>query len=69
MYVRVARILGFVDARLAAMGSVREQVSEQIRGRVRALLRDALGTDAVAQLTTEGAAMTEEQAVEEALAI
>ncbi|MFY9886565.1 MAG: hypothetical protein WAL67_04145 [Candidatus Cybelea sp.] len=68
-YVRAARILGFVDARLAAMGSIREQVSQQMRSRVRALLRNALGTDAVVQLMTEGAAMTEEQTVEEALII
>jgi predicted ATPase/DNA-binding XRE family transcriptional regulator len=68
-YVRAARILGFVDARLAAMGSIREQVSQQMRSRVSALLRNALGTDAVVQLMTEGAAMTEEQTVEEALII
>jgi hypothetical protein len=36
-------------------------------GRVISALRESLGADAVARLMAEGASMTEEQAVEEAL--
>jgi predicted ATPase len=73
VYVRVARIYGFVDARLAAMGSARRWMDspeqEPYYHRALAVLRDALGGDTVAKLTAEGAAITEERAVEETLAI
>ena len=68
-YVRAARILGFVDARLAALGSGRFTVQEQEYDRVLAVLRDAMGAELVANLMADGAAMTEDQAVEEALAV
>jgi hypothetical protein len=73
VYVRVARIYGFVDARLAAMGSARRWMDspeqEPYYHRALAVLRDALGDDTVAKLVAEGAAITEEQAVEEALTL
>ena len=67
--VQSARVLGFIDARLAAMGSGREDGEQHEYDRALAVLREALGANAVAKLITEGAALTEEQAVEEALTI
>jgi predicted ATPase/transcriptional regulator with XRE-family HTH domain len=62
-YARAARTLGFVDARLAAMGSARMYIHELEYGRALASLRDALGPDRAALLMAEGAAMTEELVV------
>ena len=62
-YEQAARILGFVDARLAAMGSARAE-EQQEYDRVLNLLGDAVGADALGKLMAAGAAMTEEQAVE-----
>ncbi len=62
-----ARILGFVDAQLAAMGSAQLITQEQEYERVRQTLRDALKPDTLKHLTVVGAAMTQRQAVEEAL--
>ena len=61
--IRAARTLGFVDARLGALGS------STLFGRSRAVaaLRRALGAEALADLMTEGATMTEDEAVEAAL--
>ena len=64
-YAQAARILGFVDARLVAMGSPRPE-GDQEYDQALAVLRNALGAEAVAKLMAEGAAMTEEQAVGEA---
>jgi predicted ATPase/transcriptional regulator with XRE-family HTH domain len=64
-----ARILGFVDARLAALTSARYEWVQPQHDQALAALHDALGTDAVASLFAEGARMTENQAVEAALAI
>ncbi|MGB8910551.1 MAG: helix-turn-helix domain-containing protein [Candidatus Cybelea sp.] len=66
-YARAARAFGFADARRAAAETPRESDEQQDYARALALLRDALGTDALARLIAEGAAMTEEQAVEETL--
>jgi predicted ATPase/transcriptional regulator with XRE-family HTH domain len=68
-HVRAARILGFVNARLARiMGSGRRDRDQQPEyDRVLAVLRGALSADVVAKLMAAGSAMTEEQAVEEAL--
>jgi predicted ATPase/transcriptional regulator with XRE-family HTH domain len=65
-YAQAARILGFVDARLQAIGSARMYIYEQGYDRALAGLREALGADAMAGFMAEGATMTEEQAVEEA---
>jgi len=62
-YAHAARILGFVDARIAAMGSARDYVGQQEYDRVLAVLRSAMGADAVENLMSEGEAMTEEQAL------
>ncbi len=65
--VRAVRILGFVDARLAAMGAARLNNQEQ-REYDRALtaLRTALGAEAVTARLAEGAAMSEKEAVAQA---
>jgi predicted ATPase/transcriptional regulator with XRE-family HTH domain len=68
-YVQAARILGFVDARIAAMGSARDYLAQQEYDRVLAVLRSAMGTDSVANLMSQGEAMTEEQAMKQALAL
>lgn len=54
---------------LAALASVRYEWVQPQYDQVLAALHDALGTDAVASLLVEGARMTENQAVEAALAI
>ena len=67
-YLRAGRLLGFVNAHL--MGSVRHQRDEQPEYDLAlSVLRNALGADSVASLLTEGAAMTEEQAVALALVV
>jgi predicted ATPase/transcriptional regulator with XRE-family HTH domain len=67
-YLRAGRLLGFAHARL--MGSARHQRDEQPEyDQALSVLHNALGTDAVASLLAEGATMTEEQAVELALAV
>ena len=62
-----ARILGFCDAQLGETIGFRHfsNVDRQY-GPVISALRESLGADAVAKLMAEGAAMTEEQAVEAA---
>jgi len=65
-YTQAARIFGFVDARLQAIGSARMYIYEQGHDRAVAGLREAIGADAMTRFMAEGATMTEEQAVEEA---
>jgi hypothetical protein len=50
------------------MGAARQPAEQLIYDRALVALHRTLGADAVAKLMSEGAAMTEEQAVEEALA-
>ena len=68
-YAKAARILGFVDARLAAiLGSGRRDRDQQPEyNRSLAVLCGALGSVVVAELMAAGSAMTEDQVVEEAL--
>lgn len=66
---RASRLLGFVDARLAALGSAQEPIHQQERDRALAALQEELGTESVAKLTAEGATIDEGQASEEAFAI
>jgi predicted ATPase/DNA-binding XRE family transcriptional regulator len=62
---RAARILGFVDARLAAMGSTRIITLQPEYDRVMAALRDAVGPDELVRIMAAGAAMSEEQVFRE----
>jgi tetratricopeptide (TPR) repeat protein len=66
-YARAARILGFVNARIAAMGSARNYVGQQEYDRVINVLRSAIGANVLANLISEGETMSEEQGVKEAL--
>jgi len=65
---RAARLLGYVDERLSALGALREFTEEQEAARVRTVLRKSLGADEVARLMAEGRTWTEERALDEALA-
>ncbi|MFZ0031973.1 MAG: helix-turn-helix domain-containing protein [Candidatus Cybelea sp.] len=72
-FVRAARLYGFVNARLAAIGSARRWLDspedEPLYHRGLAIMRDALGGEAVEKLMVEGATLTEELAVAEARTI
>ncbi len=65
-YEKAARILGFVGARLAAVGSSLDDEFRAERDRALLILREALGADAVVSHMAEGTAMNEEYAFEEA---
>jgi predicted ATPase/DNA-binding XRE family transcriptional regulator len=62
-----ARVLGFVDARLLAMGSERLLTEQQEYNRAHAALADAIGASALADAMATGATLTQESAVEVAL--
>jgi predicted ATPase/DNA-binding XRE family transcriptional regulator len=66
-YARAARLIGFVDARLADVGSPRTPADQREYDRALAILRGAMGSDELASFINAGAAMSEEQAVDEAL--
>ncbi len=66
---QAGRILGFSDARIAKMGSVLRVDERPMYDRALIALREAVGADMAARLVAEGAAMPEEQAVEEALGL
>lgn len=66
---RPARLLGFVDARLAALEVLREYIEQQEYDKILAALRNALSEDQLAQLMDEGRAWSEDQAVAEAMLI
>jgi predicted ATPase len=61
---QAARILGFVDARLAASGSERMLIERREYDRILAVLREELGAEATEQLMNAGAMMSSEQVVE-----
>jgi len=64
---KTAQLLGFVDARFKALGSVRQYTSQPQYDRALVALREAVGDDELTKLMAEGAELTEEQAVEAAL--
>jgi tetratricopeptide (TPR) repeat protein len=64
---RGAVVFGFVDARFADLGSPRETFDRQEYERALAALRGSIGPNQLAKLMNEGATMSEEQAVNEAL--
>jgi predicted ATPase/transcriptional regulator with XRE-family HTH domain len=67
-YARAARLIGFVNARLADIGSPRMAADRREYDRVLAALLSTMGSDELASFMNTGAAMTEEQAIDEALA-
>jgi predicted ATPase/DNA-binding XRE family transcriptional regulator len=66
-HTQAAIVLGFVDTRLAALGSERMLTERQEYERVLDVLRDATSPKALADAMTSGAAVTQERAVEMAL--
>jgi predicted ATPase/DNA-binding XRE family transcriptional regulator len=69
LFERAARILGYVDARVDALGSPRDEIEAVQYERVCTMLRDALGGGRFAELGAAGALMTEDRAVEQALTL
>ena len=67
--MKAARILGFVDARLASLETVREYTEQKEYEKLFALLGTALGVDQRDALIKEGANWVEALAVAEALAV
>ena len=66
---RAAQLLGYVDAQYAALGLQREPTERQGYDKLMVALREALSDDEIAILGAEGAAWSEDQAVEEALKV
>jgi predicted ATPase/class 3 adenylate cyclase len=68
-HARVARLLGYVDARLAALEALREYTEQQEYDKMLLALRDTLGADECAKLMAEGSTWSEDHAVAEAMLI
>ncbi|MGB7049455.1 MAG: helix-turn-helix domain-containing protein [Candidatus Cybelea sp.] len=68
VYARAARRFGFVNARFANLGSPRQLMDQREYERALAVLRSAIRFDELASFTKAGEAMSEEQAIDEALA-
>ena len=66
---RGARLLGYADARLAELESLREFTEQQEYEKMLALLRAVFDADEVEQLLREGSDWSEDQAVAEAMLI
>jgi hypothetical protein len=68
-HVRAARVLGFVDARLAILGAPRQYTEQQEHERATSVLRTAFVQDELDVLIRVGASMTDDQAIDEALIV
>ncbi|MGB8909657.1 MAG: adenylate/guanylate cyclase domain-containing protein [Candidatus Cybelea sp.] len=66
---RGAQLLGYVDVQYAALGMHRDPTEKWGYDKLMAALHEALGANEIAQLAAEGAAWSEDQAVEEALKV
>jgi len=66
---RAAQLLGHVDAQYAALGLQREPTEQWGYDKLMSALREQLDEDEIARLAAEGAAWSEDQAVEEALKV
>jgi predicted ATPase len=64
-HARTARILGFVDGRLAQLKISQEVSGQKEYDHVMSILQDTLGIDQARQLVAVGTTMTERQAVDE----
>jgi predicted ATPase/transcriptional regulator with XRE-family HTH domain len=64
-YTRAARLLGFVDARVKALGGTREHIDRREYEQVLTLLYDSRCSNEIANMVAVGASMTEDQAIEE----
>lgn len=68
-HVRAARLLGFVDARLLQMDESRQLTEKMLYDRLMASLREQANEEEIATLLAEGSNLSEEEAIEEALAV
>jgi predicted ATPase len=66
---RGTRLLGYVDAQLTALGMRREPTEQWGYDKLMTALRETLSADEISQLAADGAAWSEDQAVEEALEV
>lgn len=66
---RAAQLLGYVGAQNKELGIEREPTEQWGYEKLMAALREKLSDDEIAKLATEGAAWSEDQAVEEALKV
>jgi predicted ATPase/class 3 adenylate cyclase len=66
---RAAQLLGYVDAQYIALGIARQPTEQWGYDKLMAALRKHLSEDEIAQLAADGAAWSEDQAVEEALKV
>jgi predicted ATPase len=66
---RGARLLGYADAQYTALGMQREPTEQWGYDKLVTALRETLSADEIAQLAADGAAWSEDQAVEEALKV
>ncbi len=64
---RGARLLGYVDARLRALESLREYTEQQEHERIKAALTATLGDAELRRLAEEGSKLREDEAIAEAL--
>jgi len=66
---RGAQLLGYVDAQYSRLGMQRATTEQWGHDKLMAALRETLSEDEIAQLAADGAAWSEDQAVEAALAM
>jgi hypothetical protein len=66
-YMRAARLLGYVDARFAALEFPREYTERQECEKMLPALYEALGADTAEKLMQEGGAWSEDHACVEAM--
>jgi len=68
-YMQTARITGYIDAALTALRAGQLYTQHEEHARTLAALRGALGSELLEKLRAEGAALTEDEAVENAMAL
>jgi len=66
---RGAQLLGYVDEQYAALGYKREPTEQWGYDKLMAALRETLSSDEIAHLAANGAAWSEDRAVEEAMKV
>jgi hypothetical protein len=66
---RGAQLVGYADAQYTALGLQRQPTEQWGYEKLMAALRETLSADEIAQLAADGAACSEDQAVEQALQV
>ena len=66
---RAARLMGYVDARIAGLDALREYTEQQEYDKIFSVLRRTFGEHELASLIRDGQALSEEQAVAEAMLV